>query len=79
MIWITVTPAYRLENQKEYINAETLAHIAHFDSSPSQPKGRARLYFVGDDENYMTVQETPSEVMILINKERELIRKLSGQ
>ena len=78
MIWITVTPAYRSEGQKEYVNAEALAHIAHFDSSPSQPKGRSRLYFIGDDENYMTIQETPSEVMTLINKERELIRALSG-
>lgn len=79
MIWIAVTPAYHPSDKKEYVNAKTLAHIANFDSSPAQPKGRSRLYFVGDDENYMTVQETPTEVMELINKERALIRAMTGE
>lgn len=79
MIWIAVTPAYRTSDQKEYVNAQTLAHIANFDSSPSQPSGRSRLYFVGNDENYMTVQETPTEIMELINKERALIRAMTGE
>jgi hypothetical protein len=75
MMWIQVTG---YNGGKEYINVEKAVHIITLKSAAS-PYLNSRVFFSGDEEDYMSCRETVEELMILINKERELIRKMSGE
>jgi hypothetical protein len=75
MMWIQVTG---YNGGKEYINVEKAVLIITLKSAAA-PYLNSRVFFSGDEEDYMSCHETVEELMILINKERELIRKMSGE
>lgn len=72
MIWIPITD---VDGKPQYVNANLIERLEPHDTGTT----KTRMWFIGNEQAYLRVRETCLEILELINKERALIRAMTGE